>query len=253
MTGTRESFEAAHGPPVCQLDRRAHLEPNDPELYERLADQWWRPRGAFVMLHWLAAARAQLIPPPQRPGAVLIDLGCGAGLLAPHVCGYHHIGVDLSHEALRQARNHGVQPVRGDVLAVPLPDECADVVVAGEILEHVGDLPGAVAEACRLLRPGGLLVLDTLANTALCRLVAMGVAERLLGLAPQGVHDPALFVDREALVQECARNGVRLALRGIRPSLLDLLMWSARRRADVRMVPTSSTAVLFQGAGRKKG
>ncbi|WP_112225463.1 methyltransferase domain-containing protein [Lentzea atacamensis] len=252
MTGTRERFDAAHGSPLCQPAGRPHLEPNDPELYERLADQWWMPRGRFVMLHWLAAARAQLIPRP-RPGAVLVDLGCGAGLLAPHIRGYHHVGVDLSHEALRQAAKHGVQPIRADVLAVPLPNGCADVVVAGEILEHVADLPRAVAEACRLLRPGGLLVLDTLADTALCRLVAVGVAERLLGLAPRGVHDPSLFVDRKALVRECARHGVRLALRGIRPALLDLLAWSARLRPSVRMVPTATTAVLFQGAGRKKG
>lgn len=248
MTGTRESFEAAHGSSVCQPAGRAQ---DDLELYERLADQWWRPRGAFVMLHWLAAARAQLIPPPE-PGAVLVDLGCGAGLLAPHVHGYRHIGVDLSEPGLRQAHSHGIRAIRADVLAVPLADECADVVVAGEILEHVHDLAGAVAEACRLLKPGGLLVLDTLADTALCRLVAIGVAERV-GLAPRGVHDPALLVDRRALVRECARHGVRLALRGIRPSLLDLLAWSVRRAPGVRMVPTTTTAVLFQGAGRKKG
>ncbi|WP_329792458.1 methyltransferase domain-containing protein [Lentzea sp. DG1S-22] len=251
MTRTRKSSCTTHGSPLCQLPAKPQneLEPNDPELYERLAAQWWHPRGPFVMLHWLAAARARLVPAP-RPGAVLVDLGCGAGLLAPHLHGYRHIGVDLSEASLRQAR--GIEPVLGDVLAVPLPDECADVVVAGEILEHVHDLAGAVAEACRILRPGGLLVLDTLADTAVCRLVAIGLAERV-GLAPRGVHDPALLVDRAALVRECARHGVRLALRGIRPSLLDLLTWPVRRGRPVRMVPTATTAVLFQGAGRKKG
>ncbi len=254
MTGTHKSVEAAHEPPVCQPAAGAQndLEPNDPELYERLAGEWWKPRGAFMMLHWLAEARAALIPRP-RPGAVLVDLGCGAGLLAPHLRGYLHIGVDFSQEALRQARRHGVLPIRGDVLAVPLPDGCADVVVAGEILEHVHDPAAAIAQACRLLRPGGLLVLDTLADTALCRLVAIGVAERVLRLAPRGVHDPALFVDRRALIRECARHGVRLTLRGIRPSLPGLLAWSAGRRSTVRMVPTATTAVLFQGVGRKKG
>ncbi|GHH33525.1 methyltransferase domain-containing protein [Lentzea cavernae] len=220
-------------------------------MYERLAEHWWDPRGPFVMLHWLAAARARLVP--RGPGdAVLVDLGCGAGLLAPHVHGYHHIGVDLSREALRQAGKRGVSTIEADVLAVPLPDGCADVVVAGEILEHVPDLTGAVAEACRVLRPGGLLVLDTLADTALCRFVAVVLAERV-GLAPRGVHDPALFVDRNALVSQCARHGVHLVLRGIRPSLPDLLAWSTHRGRPVRMVPTTTTAVLFQGAGRKKG
>ncbi|MFD5825966.1 methyltransferase domain-containing protein [Lentzea sp. NPDC060358] len=251
MTRTRKSSGATHGSPLCQLPLRAQAghTPNDPELYERLADRWWQPGGPFAVLHWLAAARARLVP-AARPGAVLVDLGCGAGLLAPHVRGYRHIGVDLSESGLRQAR--GVDAVRGDVLAVPLRDRCADVVVAGEILEHVPDLPRAVAEACRILRPGGLLVLDTLADTALCRLVAIGLAERI-GLAPRGVHDPALLVDRATLVRGCARHGVRLALRGIRPSLPDLLTWPVRRGRPVRMVPTTTTAVLFQGAGRKKG
>lgn len=250
MTGQDQGRQTPHGGPVCQL---GELPRNDPRLYELLADQWWRPRGTFAMLHWLAAARAELVPPATRPGAVLLDLGCGAGLLAPHVRdkGYRHVGVDLSSSALGQARDHGVTAARGDVLAVPAADESADVVVAGEILEHVPDLAGAVAEACRVLRPGGLLVLDTLADTALCRLLAIGVAERVPGLAPRGVHDPALLVDRSALVRECARGGVRLALRGIRPSVPGLVTWLSGRAARVAMVPTRTTAVLFQGRGVK--
>lgn len=227
---------------------------NDPALYEMLADQWWRPDGAFAMLHWLAAARGRQVPPAPRPDAMLVDLGCGAGLLAPHVAGkgYRHIGVDLSSEALRQAGQHGVHGVRGDVLAVPMADGCADVVAAGEILEHVADLPGAVAQACRLLRPGGLLVLDTLAATALSRWLAITVAERIPGMAPAGIHDPALLVDRALLRAECARHGVRLASWGIRPSVPDLLAWAAGRRSAVRMVPVPTTAVLFQAHGRKE-
>src|SRR5438128_662508 len=100
------------------------------------------------MLHWLAASRAERIPPAEQPGAVLVDLACGGGLMAPYVAerGYRHVGVDLGAAGLRIARQHAVLPVRASVLAVPLTDGCADVVVAGEVLEHVTDDEQVIAE-----------------------------------------------------------------------------------------------------------
>jgi 2-polyprenyl-6-hydroxyphenyl methylase/3-demethylubiquinone-9 3-methyltransferase len=260
MGGTEETANGPdHGAAVCQggAVTRAPARPrNDPGQYDDLAGEWWDPDGAFAALHWLADARARLVPPATRPGALLVDLGCGAGLLAPHLAGkgYRHLGVDLSRTALPQAAAHGVTAVRGDVLHVPLADEVADVVCAGEILEHVTDLPRAVAEACRVLRPGGVLVLDTIARTALARVVTVRLGERLRQV-PRGIHDPALFVDRAELVAEAARHGVRLRLRGLRPSLGAVLGWQAGRpsgAAPTRMVPTGSTAVLFQGRGTKE-
>lgn len=227
---------------------------NDPGQYDDLVDAWWDPHGPFALLHSIAEARAALIPAATRPAAVLVDLACGGGLLAPHVAalGYLHVGLDLTVSALRQAAGHGVQAVRADVLAVPLPDGCADVVVAGEILEHVTDLRGALTQACRLLRPGGLLVLDTLADTAVARLLAVHIAERIPGGAPQGIHDPALFVNRGDLRRTCAEHGVPLTLRGIRPSVPGLVKWLGRRSDRIPLVLTRSTAVLFQGYGVKE-
>lgn len=243
---------------------------NDPRQYDDLAAHWWDPEGPFALLHWLAKARAALIPPAPRPGAVLVDLGCGGGLLAPHLAGkgYRHVGVDLVRSALREAAAHGVVPVNSDATAVGLADRCADVVAAGELLEHVADWRAAIAEAIRLLRPGGTLVLDTLNDTALARLLAVRVAERLSGV-PRGIHDPALFVDARELVAECARHGVRLAVRGIRPTVWGTARWLARRaragaapaavvgggdraRPTGRIVPTRSTAVLYQGWGVRR-
>jgi 2-polyprenyl-6-hydroxyphenyl methylase / 3-demethylubiquinone-9 3-methyltransferase len=224
---------------------------NDLAQYDQLAGEWWRPGGVFELLRGIAAARARLIPPPRRPGAVLVDLGCGGGLMAPHIPdGYVHLGVDRVASALASAREHGVAPVRADVGALPMRDGCADVVCAGELLEHVPDLPAAVAEACRILRPGGLLVLDTVNATRLARFLVVSVAERL---APSvaGIHDPQLFVDPDLLRRECARHGVRLALRGLRPELPALLRWLVTRNNPVPMVPTFSTAVLYQGRGTK--
>jgi 2-polyprenyl-6-hydroxyphenyl methylase / 3-demethylubiquinone-9 3-methyltransferase len=203
------------------------------------------------MLHWIAEARAALIPPAVRDGAVLVDVGCGAGLLAPHVTdkGYRHVGVDLVSSALEQAALHGVAAVRGDATALPLPDGCADVVSAGEVLEHVTDLATVVAEACRVLRPGGLLVADTINATWLARLLAVTIAERIPGGAPPGIHDPALFVAPARLAAECARHGVRLQVRGVRPAAGRMLRWMVTRRGEVPIVRSRSTAVLYQAWG----
>jgi 2-polyprenyl-6-hydroxyphenyl methylase / 3-demethylubiquinone-9 3-methyltransferase len=227
---------------------------NDPAQYDDLAARWWDPRGPFAMLHWIAAARAALVPPAARPGAVLLDVACGGGLLAPYVggLGYRHVGVDLSAPSLAVARRHGVLPVRADARLLPLPDTAADVVVAGECLEHVPDLPRVVAELCRVLRPGGTLVADTIADTRTARFLVVTLAERLPGGPPTGLHDPALFVDRRRLVRECARHGVALELTGLRPAVPATLAWLLRRRTVSRMVRTRPTTVLFQAVGTKQ-
>jgi 2-polyprenyl-6-hydroxyphenyl methylase/3-demethylubiquinone-9 3-methyltransferase len=227
---------------------------NDPAQYDDLADQWWEGRGGFAMLHWIAQARSRHVPPAVRPDSLLLDLACGGGLLAPHVAhlGHRHVGLDLSRTALPLARDHGVVPVCGDVLQLPFADEVADVVVAGEVLEHVPDLTAAVGEACRVLRPGGTLVIDTIADTWFGRFSSITVGERVPAGPPKNLHDPGLYVDRDELRAEAARHGVRLTLVGLRPSALGYVKWLLHRQSEVQMVQTRMTAGLFQAYGEKE-
>jgi 2-polyprenyl-6-hydroxyphenyl methylase/3-demethylubiquinone-9 3-methyltransferase len=229
-----------------------HRPRNDLGQYDDLAGTWWDPGGPLAALHWLAAARGELIPPAARDRAVLVDLGCGAGLLAPHVpAGYEHHGVDLTETALEQAAGHGVIPHLADVTAVPLPDAVADVVVAGELLEHVPDVEGVVAETVRLLRPGGTAVLDTIASGWWAELSMVRIAERLPGGPPPRIHDPALFVAPDRLRRAFAAHGMALTLRGLRPHVRDYLRFLRDRRRSVRFVPVRSLAGLYQGWGVK--
>lgn len=238
---------------------QAAMPRNDPRQYDALVEHWWDPGGCFAMLHWLAASRAELIPVAGRADALLVDIACGGGLMAPHAAqaGYRHVGVDIGRAALAQAASHGVHAAQGDARALPLPDACADVVVAGEVLEHVPDVDAVVAEACRVLRPGGTLIVDTIAATLFGRLSAIAVGERLPGGPPRLLHDPALFVDRVALVAAFARRGVALHLTGLRPPVLGYARWlvaraSRRPGPALSMVPTRLTAGLFQATGVRR-
>jgi SAM-dependent methyltransferase len=91
------------------------------------------------------------------PGRDVLDLGCRYGALTrTYSTGNHVVGVDVDREALAEAAKLGIDTRWADVdEPLPFEDESFDVVVAGELLEHVRDPTGVVAEARRVLRPGG--------------------------------------------------------------------------------------------------
>lgn len=224
--------------------------------YDSLADAWWDPRGPLAPLGWIARARAAHVPRATREGACLLDVACGGGLFGPHLSGkgYRVVGVDLSARSLREALGHGLDTaVRADIGHLPFAQESFDVVTAGQCLEHVLDPFRVVEEACRVLRPGGTLIVDTIATTVLARVLAIGVAENLPlpGRPPRGTHDHRLFVDRRRLVATAHAHGVALRLTGLRPHVRDGLRYLVGRRKEVRMIPTRSTGVLYMGVGRK--
>ena len=240
------------GSPRASSTRPPRRARNDLGQYDDLVEEWWKPDGEFAALHWLAHARARAIPPSPSSGQLLLDVGCGGGILAAHVEGYAHIGVDLTQSALVVAAQRGLVPVRADVAALPVASAIADVVVAGELFEHVADLESAVAEVCRVLRPGGVVVVDTISATRRARIGLVSVAEWLPGGPPRRIHDPALFVAPGRLVDLFARHGAELAVRGLRPSAVDYLRFLVRRGRPVRMLHTASLAVVYQGIGRKR-
>jgi SAM-dependent methyltransferase len=94
------------------------------------------------------------------PGRRVLDVGCRYGALTrSYVEGNEVVGVDVDREALAEAAKLGIETHWADADApLPFPDESFDVVVAGELLEHIRDPGGLVDEAARVLRPGGRLV-----------------------------------------------------------------------------------------------
>jgi len=95
------------------------------------------------------------------PGRRVLDVGCRDGALTrAYAIDNEIVGMDVDRLALRGAREKlGIETVWHDAdEPLPFANESFDVVVVGELLEHLVSPSGFIEEAWRVLRPGGTLV-----------------------------------------------------------------------------------------------
>jgi demethylmenaquinone methyltransferase/2-methoxy-6-polyprenyl-1,4-benzoquinol methylase len=113
---------------------------------------------------WRRAAVQALAP---TPGLRALDVGCGTGDLTLELAGAGCrlvAGLDPVPEMLDAARTkivgvRGIELVTGDALALPFPDASFEVVASGFVMRNVADLPLALREQRRVLRPGGRIAI----------------------------------------------------------------------------------------------
>ena len=108
-----------------------------------------------------------------QPGHLILDLGCGAGRHAFEAIrrGARVVALDYAFDEVRGVAQmfgamHEVgeipestkgMGVRGDALRLPFPDNTFDRIITSEVMEHIGDDAGAMAEVTRILKPGGVV------------------------------------------------------------------------------------------------
>jgi malonyl-CoA O-methyltransferase len=105
-------------------------------------------------------AMCQLLPPDLR-GKAVVDAGCGSGryiVEASSRGAARVVGVDLSAAMLARAAQVSRNVVRADLRALPLRDRWSDLTICGLTVGHLDSLTGALAELCRVTRPGGTIL-----------------------------------------------------------------------------------------------
>ena len=149
---------------AVRADRAAAAE----RYFASHAKDWDELRSLHIAESEVEAAIARALG--DRPVGRLVDIGTGTGRMI-ELFGRgagSALGVDRSPEMLRLARvklaEAGLAPVdlrQGDMYSLPLPAESADTVIIHQVLHYAQNPAAAVAEAARLLAPGGrLLIID---------------------------------------------------------------------------------------------
>jgi SAM-dependent methyltransferase len=129
------------------------------ELSERYGEHHRARRGRDFVFGGEERARLfrELVGGPDKR---VLDLGCRYGALTrTYLAGNRVTGVDVDREALAEVAKLGVETHWADLdERFPFGDDAFDVVVAGELLEHLADPAAVVAHVERVLRPGGRFV-----------------------------------------------------------------------------------------------
>lgn len=147
-------------------------------------------------------------------GGRALDAGCSSGYLAERLVqrGFEVVGLELDADAGQAAERWCTQVIVGDVerMEIPLEAESFDLVLCGDIVEHLRDPGAALAKLRPLLKPGGRLVLSTpnVANWAIRLSLLFG----RFRYTERGILDRthAHFFTRSTLRETIERSGYRI-------------------------------------------
>jgi ubiquinone/menaquinone biosynthesis C-methylase UbiE len=215
------------------------------EYFRKNAVQWDKIRSLYVDEREVERALLDLLP--QGGIQDLLDLGTGTGRILELVADRveRAVGIDLSREMLAIARanlerapRRNLQVRQGDMYQLPWPAASFDVVTVHQVLHFADDPADALAEAARVLRPGGRLVIIDFAPHDIERL-RLEHAHRWLGLEDAQIET---WCRAAGLIPE---PPVRLPGKP-----LTVCLWPATRTAAAALQPEAAALGRGNGEGR---
>lgn len=118
-------------------------------MYGLETTYWWHTGMAAIM--------EQILAPTFSPDAKLLDAGCGTGAKLDHLSSYCETwGIDIHPRAVELSQKRNLENVRlGDAADLPFPDQEFSHIICCEVLQNLEQDEKGVAEAYRVLKPGG--------------------------------------------------------------------------------------------------
>lgn len=203
------------------------VNPQEVSHFNALASEWWDPHGSSRLLHLMNPVRQDFIrgclqSRPETTASRLqdstltyLDIGCGGGIFAESAARLpttkRVTAIDPTPSVLSVAKAHAKKDpsLSGKLLyrqssieELEVPRENKDrydVVSLFEVIEHV-DEPGPFLQRVRpFVKPGGWLVMSTIARTWMSWFTTNLLAEHLLRIVPRGTHDWDKYINEEEL------------------------------------------------------
>jgi len=207
---------------------------------------------------WIAAKIAQAFGPAS---CRVLDLGCGGGFLSNYLAarGHRVTGIDPTAENLRVSRandpSHTAIYELGDPRALPYASHSFEVVCAMDLLEHLDDPERVIAEASRVLVPGGLFVFHTFNRTWQANLVVIKGISWFVRNARGDLHVLQRFVRPEELQRICLAHHLEpVVFRGSRPRFrwpLWRLLLTGKVGDDFKFTTMPSQKLGYTGIARR--
>jgi 2-polyprenyl-6-hydroxyphenyl methylase/3-demethylubiquinone-9 3-methyltransferase len=171
------------------------------DFYHDLGEGWYdHSNHPVALLRAENAARIPWVAKRLSPGSKVLDVGCGAGLLANALAkmGHQVTGIDLSETSLTVAKAHdetkSANYLTANAYSLPFQNNEFDAVCAMDVLEHVEEPHLLIGEAARVLKPKGVLFFHTFNRTLLSYLMVIKGVEWCVQNTPRNMHVYPLFI-----------------------------------------------------------